>query len=134
MPIVETLRPYLSKSQLRFARAATVFGVSAIYHMGVAVTRLPWDTKRYIVFWESSVIWCFMSQPFGLLIESTLIVPSTETLDDRLRTSLRRAFFWAWLIWTGRWFCDSYLAYGPFDDLVLGPFSPTSIIIRTLGL
>ena len=131
IPAVEALRPYVKKPVLRFSRAFFIFIFSAIYHMAIPLVRSPWDHEnRYLVFWEWSVIMCFLSQPFGLLLESMVVRPATEGLSGSWKTGMRRAYFWVWLVWTGRWFCDSYLLYGPFGDIPFGPFSPTLVLLR----
>lgn len=130
IPIIKAIRPYVKQGTLRQLRALLMFAMSAAFHMGLPLALAPHFPERYLVFWNPSTMLCFGLQPLGLLFESAVIFPLTENLPGQWKVTLRRVYFWVWLVWTGRWFCDWYVTYGTVDHLVFGPASPTAAFLR----
>ncbi|KAG8994360.1 hypothetical protein FRB94_012901 [Tulasnella sp. JGI-2019a] len=113
---------HLSKSSLNFLRCLIIFSISEVLHIGIAyaIPFSPRSSRRII---ELGTLKFLLSQPFGLLFELTVVKPATEGLPGMWKVWLRRAWLWAWILWTGRWFADGYaffeqtatrnLEYGP---------------------
>lgn len=112
---------------LKFIRCLVIFLITTVLHIGIAHA-IPLSAsgqiQRRLI--EPSTIKFFLSQPFGLLFELTAVHPLTEKLPERWKVFLRRAFFWTWMIWTGRWYSDGYLKYGQFSRKEMA-FSPVEM-------
>ena len=151
-------------------RATIIFGLSTLLHLCIMYRTAQSEyRKNYGMdspFWDPGTLMFFMAQPFGLFIESTVIIrvadwmfPSQDYLGDcqqhsdmlvyppRIdvnqdgvtgdlkptesrpdhrwqRMALTRLYAWIFLIWTGRWWADTWVHVGFFgEDEIAMPFS-----------
>ncbi|KAG8993951.1 hypothetical protein FRB94_010250 [Tulasnella sp. JGI-2019a] len=119
---------------VKVLRSIIIFGLSCFVHL-IFLHALPTNEHfLYPSFFNMEVIKFFLAQPLGLTIEFLLVRPMTEGLPDArwgLKTATRRAFTWAWLLWSGRYFADVWFNRGLLGlaerDIV---FSPVRGVLR----
>ncbi|KAG8872591.1 hypothetical protein FRB97_007489, partial [Tulasnella sp. 331] len=72
---------HLSRRTVYFIRCLAVFSLSTILHI---LTAYPIPPKTHIVrrVFEPGMIKFFLAQPFGLLIEASLVLPVTEGMSE----------------------------------------------------
>lgn len=93
-----------------------IFFLSAFLHL-LLWTTLPSVPGIPDRFWDPSTLKFFISQPIGMFLEATVVVPATERLvhDEWTRAAVRRTFAWAFLLWTGCWWGDAWVTKGLYD-------------------
>ncbi|KAG8946438.1 hypothetical protein FRC03_001370 [Tulasnella sp. 419] len=117
---------------IKFLRALIIFGLSMVLHFFL-VWALPIDeTHPYASgLFNPQIAKFFLSQPLGVFIELVLVHPTTAHLPDRWRKTIRRAFAWSWLLWSGRYWSDVWISrglWGTKEQLIL--FSPVKRILH----
>jgi len=104
---------FLSRRGANTVRVLVIFLMSALFHL-VNIAWMPIDERHpHRVDWSMAL--CFLMQPFGILVENTLVVPLTRPMPAPLRDLLRRAWVWAFMLWTGGHFCDVWVRRGMCD-------------------
>ncbi|KAG9030663.1 hypothetical protein FS837_003215 [Tulasnella sp. UAMH 9824] len=130
-PVLLLLPSTLPKTR-RVVRQAIAFFLSATLHL-LLFTTLPLfppsavnPNPQAFPFLDWNTVKFFLAQPLGLILESFLIFPLTEGLNPRAKTAFRRAYAWIWLLFTGRYWSDSWTAKGLFNADTERPivFSP----------
>ncbi|KAG8988686.1 hypothetical protein FRB93_004021 [Tulasnella sp. JGI-2019a] len=124
-------RPFSIRT-IKFVRAFVIFGLSALLHIGVTFTvpgSPPAGRSAANLAW---VVIFFLAQPFGMLFENMVVHPLTETLPGRWKGLIRRAFVWAWMIWTGRWIANWFVLLSGFQRRSID-FSLVALVLEKLG-
>lgn len=102
-------------------RASTVFGVCALFHLFLLWRTVvipgpdplgPPIIRERLPLFNSSTLKFFLSQPFGLFLERTLIFPLTHALPGPMHMTIRRVWAWSWLLFSGRWWSDAWVRHG----------------------
>lgn len=102
-----SLSPHFRKT----LRAITVFGLSTALHL-ILMHRLPIsETHHHPAFFDRSIMMFFLSQPFALLVERTVIEPLSGG-----NVWITRCWAWAWLLYSGRWWADVWIRRGMWDQ------------------
>lgn len=120
-PFMLLLPSSSSPQTRRVVRLAVTFFLSTTLHLLLLTTLPPLPPSstnpnpQPFPFLDWNTIKFFLTQPAGLLVESALIFPLTEGLGPRPKAIFRRAFAWSWLLWTGRYWSDSWTAKGLFN-------------------
>ncbi|KIO20793.1 hypothetical protein M407DRAFT_81174 [Tulasnella calospora MUT 4182] len=120
-PFLLLLPSSASPKTRRIARLAVTFFLSTTLHLLLLTTLPPLPPSstnpnpQPFPFLDWNTIKFFLTQPLGLTLESVFIFPLTEGLSPRLKTTFRRAFAWSWLLFTGRYWSDSWTAKGLFN-------------------
>jgi len=115
-------------------RATIIFGFSATFHIfllhrtyhplqsviaslgNTGLSALP--HVRPLL--DSSTLKFYLSQPLGLLFERAVIFPITAQFPGPLRSTLRRAYAWAFLLNSGRWWCEAWIRAGLWEEPHVG--------------
>ncbi|KAG8951328.1 hypothetical protein FRC03_012583 [Tulasnella sp. 419] len=117
---------------IKLLRALIIFGISMVLHFFL-VWALPIDDETYPYaagLINPQIAKFFLSQPLGIFIELVLVQPMTAHLPDGWRKTIRRAFAWGWLLWSGRYWSDVWISrglWGAKERYVL--FSPVRRIV-----
>lgn len=118
----------LARRDVKLLRSILIFGISCLVHLifqYALATTTNADHQRYPSFFNAETIKFFLSQPLGVAIEVLLIRPLTDGLPERAKVAVRRVFPWAWMLWSGRYFADVWMALGLLDhaerDIVYSP-------------
>ncbi|KAF8740511.1 short-chain dehydrogenases reductases (SDR) family, partial [Rhizoctonia solani] len=91
-------------------RAILIFALSATLHLFL-MYRLPIsDTHHHPSFLDRSTLFFFLSQPFALLVEKTVIEPLSGG-----NIWVTRCWAWGWLLCSGRWWADVWVRRGLWD-------------------
>ncbi|KAG8909575.1 hypothetical protein FRC00_009855 [Tulasnella sp. 408] len=120
-PFLQLLPSSASPRTQRTARLAVTFFLSTTLHLLLLTTLPPLPPSsanpnpQPFPFLDWNTIKFFLTQPLGLVVESALVFPLTEGMNPRIKASLRRAFAWSWMIFTGRYWSDSWTAKGLFN-------------------
>ncbi|CAE6450908.1 unnamed protein product [Rhizoctonia solani] len=95
----------------KFLRVTTIFGLSAFLHL-LLMHRLPTsETHYHPAFFDRSILAFFLSQPLALLLERAVVHPLSGG-----NVWVRRAYAWAWLLYSGRWWADVWIRRGMWDQ------------------
>ncbi|KAL5638152.1 hypothetical protein ACGC1H_005007 [Rhizoctonia solani] len=109
--IVERITGPLPPHFRKFLRVATIFGLSAFLHL-LLMHRLPTsETHQHPAFFDRSILAFFMSQPLALLFERAVVKPLSGE-----NVWVTRAYAWAWLLYSGRWWADVWIRRGMWDQ------------------
>ena len=104
-----------SQRATKLIRAIIIFTLSMTVHLFL-MWSLPLDENHpYASFFNLSALKFFLSQPLGLIIELECIFPLTRNLSETRKRGIRRAFAWAWLLWSGRFWSDVWVSRGMWD-------------------
>ncbi|KIO20792.1 hypothetical protein M407DRAFT_81166 [Tulasnella calospora MUT 4182] len=120
-PLLLLLPSSTSPQTRRVVRQAITFFLTTTLHLLLFTTLPPLPASstnpnpQLSVFLDWNTIKFFLTQPLGLILESVLIFPLTEALSPRPKTTFRRAFAWSWLLFTGRYWSDSWVGKGLFN-------------------
>ncbi len=124
----------LSKDVRRIVRASIIFSFSAIFHLFLiqhtihsSYLRMNGSTSRDFVdqqqqrgaehnFFDPPTLKFFLSQPFGLLLERAIIIPTASKLAPRSKDHIIRAWAWGWLVYSSRWWCDAWVHAGMWNE------------------
>jgi hypothetical protein len=110
------------------ARGMCIFGITCLMHLGlmhrINPPELPLGSRS---FWDRGTLLFFLAQPVGMFLEAVVVRPIIVRVfeDPAVRRNATRAWTWAWLVWTGRWWSDVWVkngCWGPTE--VLMPLSP----------
>ena len=77
---------------------------------------------------DSDTLYFFLSQPFALAFEQTVLQPVLSRTPAWISWWICRIWTWGWLFWTGRWYTDCWVKMGmwqPEEKVVL--FSPIRV-------
>ncbi|CAE6447515.1 unnamed protein product [Rhizoctonia solani] len=95
----------------KFLRMATIFGLSAFLHL-LLMHRLPIsETHHHPAFFDRSILAFFLSQPLALVFERSVVQPLFGG-----NVWVTRAYAWAWLLYSGRWWADVWIRRGMWDQ------------------
>lgn len=132
--IVDPFKSILPAPVVRIYRLFVIFAFSAAFHAAIPLVLVGHDRSQDVTngFWDWPMIAFFLAQPLGILFEGAVVNPLTESLPGRWKTWARRIWFWMWILGTGRGYADSYIKWGPYDRLALGPNTPFSYVFHRL--
>lgn len=113
-------------------RAVIIFALSATFHL--FLLHRTYHPLQYVFnsqgsssslqpirhLLDTSTVKFFLSQPLGLFIERFLVFPITAQFPESMRTSIRRAFAWMYLLNSGRWWCDAWVRAGLWEEPLVG--------------
>ncbi|KAG8878164.1 hypothetical protein FRB98_006372 [Tulasnella sp. 332] len=112
-----------SASYITAARKVIIFFLSATLHLVLLTTLQPRppspdnpNPRSHKSMFEPGTIKFFLSQPLGLYIESSIILPLVRNGSQRVQMNVCRVFAWCWLLWTGRWWADAWIGGGMYDE------------------
>jgi hypothetical protein len=112
LPFNKTLRGVL--------RVTIIFSLSSIFHLLLVIRPDVTSKHPHPSIFDISMIKFFLSQPLGLFIEFFVLVPITRPLPQFLRLTFLRLWAVVWLLWTGRWFMDTWVRRGLQDRPLVG--------------
>src|ERR1700722_5063452 len=102
----------------RTIRAIVVFSLSACVHIlvmhRVDSTRGEEDSQAFL---DPSTVMFFLSQPLGLVVEGVVIIPLCDAfLPKGWKGFVTRAWAWAFLLFSGRFWADVWLHGGMWGN------------------
>jgi hypothetical protein len=101
-------------------RAVIIFFLSASLHI-LIMYRLDLDIRGAAnahpkkTFLDPAILKFFLSQPLGLAIEASVIVPLARALfpeDKKKQTLVTRVWTWSFMLWAGRYWSDVWVHRG----------------------
>ncbi|KDQ17235.1 hypothetical protein BOTBODRAFT_30051 [Botryobasidium botryosum FD-172 SS1] len=108
--------PWLIASKLflprlaNFVRLVIVFAFSMGMHLIIEAWAPVDEQHPHHVDW--AIVFCFMMQPVGILIERFFIVPLSRLLPRPLREVVMRMWTWGFFIWTTGYWWDVWIRRG----------------------
>lgn len=130
--IMDWATPSLNRRVENLIRAIVIFALSSVVHWGISHAASGVNSHIKTEGIEFEQVKFFMVQPFGLLIESTLVNPMSERLPGKWKSLVRRIFMWAWIVWTGRWISNWFIHLDMFRNTTLG-FSAVEALMEYKG-
>lgn len=114
--------PTTDPTYRRLSRQLVTFFLTTMLHLLILFTLPPRPVTpenpypHHHSFFDPSTIKFFLAQPLGLLIETTVVFPTTEQLSPTMRSIIRRTFGWIWLLLTARYWADAWIGQGLYDE------------------
>jgi hypothetical protein len=73
----------------------------------------------------------FLSQPIGLFLERTVVLPATKSLPRNIRSIVTRIWVYVWMLGAGRWWADAWVHAGMWNpEEVLIVWSPVRGLLK----
>lgn len=105
----------LARAVPLFPRAVTIFAFSALLHMLLMYRidmHVPYSVDPTRVFFDTSILKFFLSQPLGLFIEAFVVLPLIGRLPTEWQKNAGRIWAWTWMVWAGRYWSDVWIHRG----------------------
>lgn len=94
-------------------RAGAAFILTTLLHLIVIHRNVPTPLHPYAAFWDPCILLFFLAQPIGIALDVFLCrLLRASGVGQRGVAIARRAFVWGWLLWTARWWADSWVRKG----------------------
>ncbi|KDQ20073.1 hypothetical protein BOTBODRAFT_142681 [Botryobasidium botryosum FD-172 SS1] len=107
---------YLPMGAANAIRVLAVFATTTLLHILIIYAIRVDDAHPHGAFFDTGILYFFLSQPLGLIVEAVIIAPVSVLFPPSFRDAIRRAWVWGFLIWSGRFWCDVWVRKGMWDQ------------------